>query len=363
MVRETLSRPRPTTGQIEQRESQPKVDVEFFFSPHQYAEDFKRARELFDQADVVVPEAWNWDDDTLNYIQGISAGERKPMLSPSTADQAKLALKKMVGWLLSRQRGQDLRPFQAEADALFYNSHKLVMLVDVPKANPISQDIKSLYEKRKKDGYAGFQAFTSGSPDEAIALERSSINHRIKAAQLRNNFIQSNLRERLAKLPEEFPELKQRQHIKVLVCLGSAHTPVHRALQDEHSAKRSFGQSLTVYSPAHEAERRFAANLPIDDKLVMHAVMYDVMSFLVLDDLSLKVDTERFERIARRLSASFSMEEAQELSTQLAAAGNALDDKGAIILRALEAKGIIVPRNIKEVDEMLNTRGSKDRLK
>jgi hypothetical protein len=220
---------------------------------------------------------------------------------------------------------------------MIYNSHKPITFVDVPKAE----------HKKREVGEANW----NGDFSDILVFEREQAVHRLRDSKEREENMLDQLEPRVKALIGEYPSLKDKKEVKVLLSLGLAHDPIYIDLKKRGGeAVRFFGQSSPVFSFGEEGSRRLRFNKPIDDDLA--SKMYLEMMFngsFGRDIDRLTEDYMKHMKLRRKIVSQFSFEDAKQIFELNKIVQN---PRLAMEIKFID-KNINFPQSEKELDEFL----------
>lgn len=300
---------------VKGKESQlPRITYQFFFAPHATAADAQGLQEIFDKADIFIPEDSNWTQRGLDNMRKIAAGKHKgkAALVPSDYD-----------------------PYIRMLGQMLYNSQKPTTFVDTPKG------FENEYIKIEPDWTGNFS--------DMLSSTKRDIENYSRYQKKREQYMLDHLEPRIRELLEEYPLLKEKKELKVLLSLGSVHSLMYdKLLKSGVQAERFLRHSVTSFSFRAEGLRCCLLNKEITDGLA--AKIFLERLFVVLSgDIITTVtdDTQKQGKVWRKIANEFSFEDAEKLfkSSKKGHPENAI--------KFLQEKGIRLPQSEKEVDEFL----------
>jgi len=285
-----------------------------------------------------VPEAADWDDTYASDISKLS----------SCAINPEKFLKLYTDPL-------EVKPSQGESydevvAKTLYCSGKHIEFFDVPFRHPLVERV--------------FQAFNdasipdmSGDFEKMIASRKNGLRTAAKAQKEREEYMFERLNEfvrRAAK--KEFPDLKDKEHIRILMILGGAHTRLyHKLVRKKEDVSRSFPLYPYIYPYFVEAFRREWFEKEVGDELAARTFLETVINGEIR--LKLSSVTERQNLIGhfiRRIVERLNMNDARSVFTRLKKAEYLTEDLLSIITgEILKEKAIIIPQNEEELMRFL----------
>jgi len=311
----------------------PKIQFDILYARHGTKEDREELPDRLKDADVYIPEFFEWTGSVLKMYRDHSAGKGRLFKGPPG-----LELNFALG----------LNPAVKEELRILYNSHKPIGMIDMkPSYSPFLSEWDSIKQSR-----AERYAKPRGSFPQRLDLIRQSLESEARFQNKREKYMISQLRPTMQELIKTYPSLKDKSEIKVLLSLGSAHTFVyHNLKRDSQETTRTFSRMPEVYGFETEALRRFIFGREVDDDLVSKVFLEGV--FLKTHDLGRNIgnvgDSSKIEKYVRKLIPQFSFEETKEIFERLKQGEKA---KQIFDIKFAE-KGIRLPQSERELDEFL----------
>lgn len=310
----------------ENKETEPKITVNFFFSTHNTPEDFNRLPEALKHADVFMPEALAWTKEDVELVNKISAGE------------------KVAG--------------QGTWHSFVYGLKIPIVPIDLPNRHPWTEDLLRNFNLKDESTLD----FLVGNFEKAVESKKKQLKLLAATQKLREAFIAENLKHKLKPLTEKFPGLKNKKNINVLVALGATHTSVHKQLKSELQLPlKILGRSPIVFDSEAEIERRLKRNPQenISDELYVRALMEGVIENLMIQNNTTS-DSVKILHVARKLVANIPLKKIRFFSEKL---GGMITDSPEENLKKiyllLEEIGIKLPTTEQEIDKLLNIKHKK----
>ncbi|MFA6028002.1 MAG: hypothetical protein WC752_03680 [Patescibacteria group bacterium] len=263
----------------ERREGEPRIEITFFFSAHRSMEDFACLQKLIAQADIYIPEAYGWMQEELDYLREIAKGEKKPKN-------------------IEESRGP--KDAKEQEDAVLYNSNKDIYFFDVPKEHELVNKSDGSDEENR-----AMNEFIYGDFDEAIALRKQAVSINSDYNRHRESYIRSKIEEELPVIIGKDPKYKSHPVVKVLVALGSYHTDIANKIESDYNVSKKFSSnSPYIYSYGDELNRRDKYHKPIDDLLVVRALLEDNIFHYFKENFADVISHDIFTRIIRIIIGS-----------------------------------------------------------
>ena len=308
----------------ERKPGEPKISINIFYGSHGTGRDIEGLQDAFAEADVFIPEFWTWRDRELQDFRSLSEGVKKPSDVIKGID----ATEEILSFFYTQLK-------------MIYNSNKHIALIDVPMDEEWGGFLVPHY-----DGI-----YMKGTFNEALESKRQKIKHYANGNKDREAYMQSHLLPKVQELLREYPVLKEKEEVKILLFLGAGHTQMyHNLIRSGQKATRMFSEMPYVYDFTTEGIRRYAFGNEVNDLLAARIILEELFnnSFgLLLLQRILK--SEKRTSIGRKIIAQFSLEEAKDIFEQLK---KGQDIKQLFEIR-LRDKGITIPRSEEELDEFL----------
>ncbi len=307
-------------------EKEPKVFYHILYGSHRTAEDFAKLEKAFNKADVYIPEMARWDKDLLEEYNQVSRGK----ISPE--------------WMVKKY-GKSDNSFFAEELNVISDSQKPIIFADLPKEHELVKDYK---EKDILESFEGaIFSFKDGKFQSALQFMRKHFELRSDYLKKRDRVIQQNLQNKIKELVESSSELKDKKDIKVLVKLGSYHTPVYHGLRRKGlSVSREFANMPEIYTLATEASRRqgLTKNKELSDEFVAKALMEKFIEQYIWRATK---NSSKATRVLRKILSKLDLDNIEEISKEI---GENPKEK---FVKILEKRGIKLPETEEEVDNFL----------
>jgi len=319
----------------EKKPEQPKVRIDFIFSPHRTAKDMEKLEERIKGADIVVLECRAWEQEDLELWQNLSNGK----ITPSQAFEERG---------MSMDDPDDAHWF--EIYNAIHGSHKHIESIDLPLKNPLNKEFES-YSAKPNNFYA--QGFKN-----AMTLKREEREKYARLQLKREAFMLA----RLKNLIEEQSQAKKGPELKIAISIGAAHTGLwHKVKKQGLETRAKFSQLPFVYWHNDELVRKYFFGKKFDDKTLAHALLEDALSdYLGWPPAE---DTEKGLRFLRKLVSNFSIQEIQSIFEELK--GKTSDKRIDMLVEKLRAKNVTWPINEEGVDAFLSKHkvGKKEKKK
>jgi Tfp pilus assembly protein PilO len=311
----------------ESREKEPKIFYHFFYSPHVTAKDFENLKNAFQEADLYIPEIYNWTPSLKFALNGLSKGE--------------LSLERIYD-LFPGLEGSSARKSELE---MIYNSKKPILLVDI-SAREINFD-----REREREIFFWRKAmddFTQGNFQKSLQEFRNYIEIAANIIAQREKEIEKRLQKEIEEFLKQNPEYTKKENLMVLIRLGAYHTRVYQDLLKEgKNVSREFNRMPYIYNSIDEARRRIAFGKEVDDLLIARGVIESMLT-PYLDRLT--DDTAKMVEVARKLCSQLEFKDIEQISKDFAA------DQLLEITEELKKFNIQLPKSEEEMDKILNSK-------
>ena len=299
----------------------PRISIEFHFSAHGTAEDLAHLVEMIHQADVYVPEAQGWSPKDKLELEAISRGELTPV---------------QAGF-----KGKRLPEMEA-----LYNSKKPILLIDTPKGH----HTEKRYEESRTVADRAVNLFETGKFEQALLQAKRYAEARHYLLNQRDDHLRVQLQYQLQNLTGNFPQLREKPEIKVLVFLGAAHQAVYEMMERagkygvtaEFAGEQVFPTYIEIVRMRKEGEKK------IPDIMYAKAVLEDFLSpfFRIIG----VTDTNDVFRLSHHCLRDLTMVEAKGISLVLANAGR---EQYRALWTEFARLGKSLPLSKAEADEIL----------
>jgi hypothetical protein len=309
----------------------PPISVRVFFGAHSTTNDSKGIEQLITEADIVIPEAFRWTPQFLEQLRKVATGEITP-------NQALWAF---------NVSSDDPRYGKARQDLeTLYQSHKAIVLIDVPKGHPLDAAVLPNKIKPVKDTF-----------EDALDDIKQWYQSHIKFQAERESFMISQFPEKMNEALRVYPKLAEKEKLKVLMYLGASHTPFYHSLKKSaliDTAAMSFSRSPFIFPIGIETYRRSQfLDRPIDNegaaKFWLENALYKEWvlrekKFEVLTD-----DTMNIFVLLRTWIQKFNINEIREIFD----AHRQGENFTALMEKRLLEKGLKIPQSKEELGAIL----------
>ena len=199
---------------------------------------------------------------------------------------------------------------------ILYNSHKPITFIDIPLRHPLTQRFNTLD--------AAFLKSLTGHFENDLESYKNFLQHLAQFQKEREEYILSQFKLRISELLEDHPELKEMAELKVLVALGSLHTPIWHSLKKSGQKTAAFFKSKPyVYSHENEAIRRNMFSKEVGDELIARA--YLESEFFAHFTPARDEDTEGLANLMRNIIDQFSVNDVKAVFDKVEKENNFID--------------------------------------
>lgn len=308
----------------ETNEKGPEISYDILYGPHRTEKDFEKAKEIFSEADVYVPELVGWNRNIAQIYNEVSQGKTTPELLPPEYFEYNPHLLR------------DLKMVEG--------SKKPILFVDIPQNHELLEQNMAAKKLRRKS----FNLFKEGQFELALKIMRESLEVFNNHLEDREDLIKNTLKEKVNELAERDSDLKEKSKINVLLTLGAGHTPVYHDLKKEGlSVSSKSAYPLMVWDSFTEAGKkmRLSKNKEVDDELLANIF---IERFIYPHLSKATEDSNKMAQAGRKISSKLDLQEIKEISEEFGK-GPEKD-----IIHILEERSIKIPKTEKEIDKMLN---------
>lgn len=225
---------------------------------------------------------------------------------------------------------------------MIYNSNKHIAIIDVP----MTEASKGFKTSPHYDGIN-----MKGTFNEALESKRQKIKNYANAQKIREAYMQSHLLPKIQELLGEYPVLREREDVGVLLFLGAGHTQLyHNLIRSGQNVTRMFNEMPHVYDFISEGLRRYAFGNEVNDLLVARIILEELFNnsfgLLLLQRI---LNSEKLSNIRRKIVSQFSYEDAEYIFDRLKQGDNVKQ----LFENKLREKNITIPQTEQGLDEFL----------
>lgn len=307
----------------------PKIEIEIFYGAHATGKDIEGLAEKIKGCDVFIPEMFGENPKTVDLFQRFSEGTASPHEY----------FKKGGTDLEEIKKG--FKPFWAALAMDIYNTHKLVVISDVPVGHLLHGRLKHLSE---------FEFDLSMPFEKLVSLRR---RWGYEFANLQKEREQLMLR-RIMHLKKELaqgaiPRLRGKDRIKILVFLGAAHTGVYHELKRRgENVSRQFSRMPFIMGGMDEnTTRHFLFGKKVSDELVARGLLGTILWATLSENYfpAITADTHLKIMFIRKISDAFSFEEIKTIFDRIHEEKMISGETMLTIGKMMNQKGLTMPES------------------
>ncbi|MDP2668832.1 MAG: hypothetical protein Q8P07_03310 [bacterium] len=280
---------RESDNKAENREI-PPLSVDIYYSPHLTEKDAGTLEEKLKDADIYAPELIHWKSAEPVY-RAVSQGSKTPA---EAAKELHLDDSETKRYTLKRLE-------------IIYDSHKPIVFVDLPDDSEL---IKEYKEISFKPGLENFE--------EDLESIRSYMENSANFEKKREAYMISRLEPKVREAIEKYPELQNKDRLKILLSLGAMHTNLSHKLKEKgFDMNREFSSGQIVYPFVSEGIRRHMFGKEVGEEFVSKALLESLVWTFFRDDFKKKTDdTFELMKMFRETVSLFSTDEIKNLYAQ-----------------------------------------------
>src|SRR3989344_4208027 len=236
----------------------PKISIHILYAPHATERDVEPIREKFIVADIYIPEAEGWTNDQLQAFRMVSEGE----ITPAQLFQSQ------------GLRRVDAQHFYASLE-MVRNSHKPIIFIDVPREH---KNVEAFFKWEKE----------------------------------REDYMRSMLPIKIKEILNEYPDIKRRDSLNILVALGSQHTRLYSKLKQEGYDVNK--EEIPSYGFFDKGMKAYMFGGDIDDELAAKIFLEEEFATAYKKDINGLTDNviNRLH-LKQKIISQFSFTEAEEI--------------------------------------------------
>lgn len=276
-------------GNAERREGEPEITIEFFFSPHLTAKDLVGLQERFNLCDVYVSEAAEFKPEEVLLADQIAKGKYRPD-ALDVPPERRTALQ--------------------QENAMLFDSKKALVFIDIPEGNKLH--VHSV--KFRQQLLVASKAFCYQNFYQALDHAKMAIAENAKYIGGRDDYMADKL-SKINLAIAKHPELKNKDKIRVLVVLGSAHADLPNKIDSRFRVESSSSGKSDLLD---ELTIKKIRNQEFSDELVAKA-LFEAILRQVMHREFLLINNSVFElKFARALMKHFSLAQIRDISKRTA---------------------------------------------
>lgn len=305
---------------VEQLE--PKISVHILYGPHATESDVKPIENRFKTADIYIPEAEGWTMDQLQVFRMVSEGKITPT------------------HLFQNQglRRIDHQHFYAQLE-MVKNSHKPITFIDVPQGHRSAEAFFRWVNEPLR---------VQGSFGDQLLRVKAWLKDKAEIEKEREAYMKSMLPVKIKEVLSEYPELKKKDNLNVLVALGSQHTRLYSELKQEGYDVDK--EEIPSYGYFDEGLKAYMFDREIDDELAAKIFFEQEFAIIYKKDINGLTEnvTDRMH-LKQKIISQFSFEEVRETFDIIKSSRHLRD----VFEEKLRSKGIKFPKSPAQLDEFL----------
>jgi len=292
----------------------PKISIHILYAPHATERDVEPIREKFIVADIYIPEAEGWTNDQLQAFRMVSEGE----ITPAQLFQSQ------------GLRRVDAQHFYASLE-MVRNSHKPIIFIDVPREH---KNVEAFFKWEKES------IRVHGSFDDQLQRVKDWVKEKAEMEKEREDYMRSMLPIKIKEILNEYPDIKRRDSLNILVALGSQHTRLYSKLKQEGYDVNK--EEIPSYGFFDKGMKAYMFGGDIDDELAAKIFLEEEFATAYKKDINGLTDNviNRLH-LKQKIISQFSFTEAREIFEEIRGRGTTRD----IFSKKLKEKGIRFPQS------------------
>lgn len=308
------------------KEGEPRINVNIFYGYHRKPEDIEAVKEQFTECDIYIPEAMGWTEEDRKLYRSVSSG----------------AMPKQE---FERYKTQ-LKPHIRSEVEMVYNSKKPIVLIDIPRIHRLYKEFLSYDLSMQKE----FQ--NPASFEQLLQFTRNHIKKIATLQREREEYMLSHLKPTIDQTLKEYPELKRKEVVRVLLRLGATHTPFYHILKKagEEAVQEHFQEAPMVFLFIDEARRRYQLNKEVNDQLIAKALVESWLSPPHIIDTLPSSNVNKKFIFLRKFIDQLDDNDIKEIYESRYQRPDIFPE---LIVHKMEEKGIPFPQTEQELDEMI----------
>jgi len=226
-----------------------------------------------------------------------------------------------------------------------YNSKKPVTFIDLPKGHP-------LIVNESSDEF-----ILQGTFENILGQLGAALKLDAGYQRQREDYMIASLKIKIGELVKEFPELRKKNKIRLLITIGSAHVNLFTSIKKEvtPSVERNYGNKPAGYDSDTKALMRYMLDKEVSDELLAR-ILLGHLTDLRLYTRKLTTSNNKAGLFENKIVSYFSLEEIrdffEELSRLPAEKGNQQFAR-ELLFSKLSEKGIKPPETEDKLDDFL----------
>lgn len=287
------------------------ISFKVFHNKHRSAEETKNIEELFQDADIFIPELFGWTKDYLNDLRKLSSGEVTP------ED-------------ILRKMGEKNPLYRSREESFFnliYNTQKPITIIDVPEGHPLDVREREIVFPKIQFGKSFSQSLDS---------VRQYIIEFADLQKEREAYMFGQLEPRIQELININPQLGSKHEINVLLSIGGAHTQLSNKLKNKYQKTKEFEAVPRLFLYKEEAMIIYMYEKSVDDELAARVFSEQLLS-RAHKKLFITEDSVEDVRSVRKLISRFNFDEMKKMFEE---SGNLSEWADSFVQRSREKQKV-----------------------
>lgn len=314
------------------KEGEPRINVDIFYGYHRKQKDIEAVRKQFTECNIYIPEAAGWSEEDIKLYRSVSSGA----MPEQEFERYKTRLKPHI---------------RSEVEML-YNSKKPIVLIDIPKVHRLYKELLMYDLSIQKE----FQ--NPGSFEQLLQFTKSHIKKVSTFQREREEYMLSHLKPAVDQILKEYPDLKRKEVVRVLLRLGATHTPFYHILKKGlgEGVQEHFQETPMVFLFVDEARRRYQLNKEVNDQLIAKALVESwINPARIIDTLPSSQINKKFIFL-RKFIDQLDDNDIKEIYETRYQKPNIFPE---LVLHKMKEKGFQFPKTEQELDKMIGWKGRK----
>jgi len=299
----------------------PKISITILFGPHKTEADVRPLEDKFKTADIYIPETIGWSSVDLELFKSVAEGKNSPAQLFQNLGCRRIDYQYHYAML-----------------GMVKNSRKPIVFIDVP----LEHENLEVFLRNQKE-FKIQESF-----DDQLRLTKATFKDEAKLQIEREAYMKSMLPIKIKEALNEYPELKKKDTLNILISLGTLHANLYGELKKAgYDVKK---EEMPSYGYSYEGFNAYKLGKEMSDELA--AKIFLELTFKkayrrVFDGLT-GDHTDRLH-LMQKIISQFSFEEAREIF-EVAKRGENL---GIIFDSKLRSKGIKFPQSGRQLEYFL----------
>jgi len=301
------------------KEKLPKLEATFLYAPHWTSEDAGLIKEGIGHTDVYCPEMIGYPNEEVELLNRASQGDIRAFRQLISATD---------------------NPWWKGVYEAIYNSKKIIKPIDIPEGQHVVSDYQESKIRNVRD--VSFVQFSAGKFEQAIKLMENYLKEWAEYQKKREELMLFNLRNLPQGIVKRNPEFKNKEKLKVLVSLGSAHSYLYHQIKKEKISSQAKFIRMPFIMPIEDElwrKIRFKSDSKLDKNLISKIFIEDFL-FKYLEKP--EKDTSRVLEAARIAALKTDFNSVKEISKAIAENDISSIQRPSFVAGFLKKKGIIL---------------------